>query len=110
MGNKIKITFLNIIPLVLMIGLIPFILNDYILTFLYILIIFISFSIKKESKEIKLFFLGFFIMIISEIIFTSTKVEVFERNTLFGLMPLWLPFLWGYGFIVIKRFIKIYNF
>jgi len=34
-------------------------------------------------------------------------VETFVRNSLFGLMPLWLPFLWGYGFVAIKRGIKI---
>ena len=46
-------------------------------------------------------------MILSEMIFISTGVEIFVRNTLFGLMPLWLPFLWGYGFVAIKRGIKI---
>ncbi len=43
-----------------MIGLIPIVKNDYILTFLYIVIISFSFVFKKEKKEIQLFFLGFF--------------------------------------------------
>jgi hypothetical protein len=46
---------------------------------------------------------GFIFMTLSEYLFISTGVEVFERDSLFGLMPLWLPFLWGYGFVVIKR-------
>lgn len=107
MKNKIINVFINIIPILLMIVLIPFIKNDYILTAVYIVIIIISFWIKKETGEILVFFLGFFIMILFEMIFISTGVETFVRNTLFNLMPLWLPFLWGYGFVVIKRSLKI---
>jgi hypothetical protein len=91
----------------MMIGLIPFIKNDYYLSIVYIVIILISFLIKKERNDVKVFILGLIIMTISEIIFTSTGVEVFIRNSLFGLMPLWLPLLWGYVFVVIKRVIKI---
>jgi len=110
MSNKLLTIFINIIPVLLMIGFIPMIKNDYILTALYVCIISISFFIKRENKEIKLFFIGFIVMIFSELVFTSTKVEVFERNTLLGFMPIWLPFLWGYCFVVMKRFIKIYEF
>jgi hypothetical protein len=50
---------------------------------------------------------GFFIMIVAEYFFVMTGVETFRRNTLFGLMPLWLPFLWAYGYVAIKRAIEI---
>ena len=46
-------------------------------------------------------------MAIFEVIFISTGAETFNRVSLFGLMPIWLPFLWGYGFIVIKRSIEV---
>lgn len=105
--NKIVNIILNIIPILIMIGLIPIILDDYLLTVVYVGIILVSFLVKKEKGDIFVFIFGFFAMIISEIIFISTGVETFVRNTLFGLMPLWLPFLWGYGFVVIKRGIKI---
>lgn len=49
-------------------------------------------------------------MIISEFFFVSTGVETFVRNTLFGIMPIWLPFLWGYGFVDIKRAIQILDY
>jgi hypothetical protein len=42
-----------------------------------------------------------------EFIFIQTGVEVFQRNSLFDLMPLWLPFLWAYGFVVMKRSIVL---
>lgn len=52
---------------------------------------------------------GFFIMFAFECLFISTGVEVFRRDSLFGIMPLWLPFLWAYGFVAIKRSIDILN-
>ena len=90
-----------------MIGLIPFVKNDYTLTLIYILIIAVSLIIKYQTKDYLYLILGFTAMIISEYFFVSTGVEIFLRNTLFGLMPLWLPFLWAYAFVVIGRSIKI---
>lgn len=54
-----------------------------------------------------IFIFGFCAMIFFEYIFISTGVETFVRNSLFGSMPLWLPFLWGYGFVAIKDGVKI---
>ena len=90
-----------------MIGLIPVIKNDYLLMFIYILIIVISLFVKKEKNDILFLIFGFFIMIFSELFFISTKVETFNRNSLFGLMPIWLPFLWSCAFVAIKRSINI---
>lgn len=107
--KKAKQIFINSLPILLMIGLIPLIINDYWLTLIYLLIIFIALAIKKDKNDLLIFIFGFCFMIISESLFISTGVEVFQRNSLFGLMPLWLPFLWGYGFIVIKRISEILN-
>ena len=46
-------------------------------------------------------------MILSEAFFISTGVETFTRTSLLGIMPLWLPVLWGYAFVAIKRAILI---
>ncbi len=92
-----------------MVGLIAVINNDYLLTGLYLIIIIISLLIKFESKDILFLSFGFFIMIIFEYLFISTGVETFNRNSLFGIMPLWLPFLWAYGFVAIKRSVNILN-
>ncbi len=81
--------------------------DDYILTAVYAVMIIISFIIKREKKEVMVFFFGFFVMIIAEFIFVSTGVETFIRNSLLGIMPLWFPFLWGYCFVAMKRGIKI---
>lgn len=81
--------------------------NDYLLTLLYVFIIVIALIVKKEKGDFIFLSVGFFAMIISESIFISTGVETFIRNSLFGLMPLWLPFLWAYAFIAMKRAVKI---
>jgi hypothetical protein len=99
--------FLNAFPIFIMIGMVPLIKNDYMLTLIYIVITIIALIIRKEKNDLIIFTFGFVIMIVCEYLFISTGVETFKRNSLFGLMPLWLPFLWGYGFVVIKRGIEI---
>jgi hypothetical protein len=97
---------IEVMPVLIMIGFIPLVLNDYLLMSVYILIICIAFYLKKERKEFLIFGVGFVVMIISEYIFISTGVETFQRNSLLGVMPIWLPFLWAYTFVVMKRVIK----
>jgi len=104
--NKTLYILLNTLPVLIMIGLIPLISNDYVLTAIYTAIIVVALLIHREQKDVIVFIFGFLIMIASEYVFISTGVETFVRNSLLGLMPLWLPFLWGYGFIAIKRSVK----
>lgn len=99
--------FINSIPTLVMIGLIPVVENDFFLAALYIVVIFIAFKIKRERTELQVFFLGMLIMIVMEYIFVSTGVETFVRNSLFNMMPIWLPLLWGYGFVAIKRSVRV---
>ena len=105
--KKVVAMLLNALPVLAMIALIPLEANDYKLAFAYVLIIIFSFTVRRESKDFSVFAFGFFIMIACEYLFVSTGVETFARNSLFGLMPLWLPLLWGYGFVAIKRGIEI---
>lgn len=105
--KKLKEITLNIIPVLLMIGSIPATPNDYWLSLVYVVIVAISFAVKYTKNDLLFFVSGLLIMTISEYVFISTGVEVFQRNSLFGIMPLWLPILWGYGFVVIKRSIEI---
>lgn len=99
--------FLNTIPVLVMIGIIPLLANDYLLASVYVAIIVISLAVKKEKNDLLIFSFGFLIMIVSEYLFISTGVETFNRKSLFGIMPIWLPFLWGYGFVAIKRAVEI---
>ena len=102
--QKVLKIFLISIPILIMIGLIPLVENDYLLTLVYIFIVFISLKlIEAKRKDYVVLIFGFIIMIVSEYIFISTGVEKFNRVSLLGIMPLWLPFLWSYGFVAIKR-------
>jgi len=105
--QKAKFILLNILPVLLMIALIPLIKDDYALAVAYIVIIVAAFRIKRESKDFLVFSVGLVLLAISESIFISTGVETFNRVTLFGLMPIWLPILWGYAFVAIKRVVLI---
>ena len=105
-----KKTFLiamNAIPVVIMIGLIPKVKDDFALAGLYVLIIALSLVVKRERKDVIALLFGFFVMTAMEYYFVNTGVEKFLRKTLFGLMPLWLPILWAYGFLAIKRVVVI---
>lgn len=95
------------LPILLMIEMIPFITNDYVLTALYVVIIAVLLLRKRRKKDLVILALGFVLMLIFESIFVWTGVETFTRRSLFGLMPLWLPVLWAYGFVSIKRLIEI---
>ena len=105
--HKLIRILLNVIPVALMIGLIPLVPNDYFLTAIYIGVAVFAFVIRREKYDYLAYFLGLIGMTVSEYFFISTGVETFTRNSLLGLMPLWLPFLWAYAFVVMKRSLRI---
>lgn len=99
--------FLNALPIALMIGLIPFVVNDYTLALVYILIAIVTFTLKREEHDYLAYVFGLVVITISEYFFVQTGVETFVRTSLWGVMPIWLPFLWAYAFTVIKRSLRI---
>lgn len=109
MLNKIFLIIKNVLPIFLMVLLIPIFQNDYWLTIIYIIIIAVSLTIKHEPNDLLFLIFGFIIMTLSEFLFLNTGVETFNRISFLNIMPLWLPFLWGYAFVIIKRCIKIIN-
>ena len=92
-----------------MIGLVSLVKDDYLLAGTYVGIIILALLIKRTKNDLTIFIFGFVIMTIFELTFITTGVESFTRNSLFGLLPVWLPFLWGYGFIAINRSVNILN-
>ena len=104
--NEILIkSFLEIIPIILMIVLIAIIKNDYLLLLIYIILIIILFKIKYEKNEIYILVITAILLTFFEYIFVSTGVEIFLRKTLLNVMPIWLPVLWGYSLVAGKRVI-----
>lgn len=90
-----------------MIALIPLFQNDYTLTLIYIGIITLAFVVHRERHDLTALIFGFVALTISEYFFVATGAEIFLRKSFLGVMPLWLPFLWGYAFTAIKRSVKI---
>ena len=88
---------------VIMVALVTVIKNDYTLTGIYSVFILSAVVFKKERSDFMFLTIGFFGLILGEYFFVSTGVETFNRNSLFGIMPLWLPFLWSFIFLSMKR-------
>lgn len=107
MLHKVRKILLNAIPVAVMIGLIPLVPDDYVLTLVYILIAVIFLFIKRERHDLLAYAFGLVVISISEYFFIRTGVETFTRNSLLGIMPFWLPFLWAYAFVAIKRSFSI---
>ena len=101
--RKIKVLFLYALPVVVLIGLIPFVQNDFALAVIYSCSIVVLYFVKHEQNDFFALVFGLIGITISEYFFVSTGVETFVRNSLFGVMPLWLPLLWAYAFLTIKR-------
>jgi len=107
MTRKAWTILLYCIPVFLMIGLIPLVLNDYLLAVIYLLFIIVLLVIRSEKNDLLALMIGFVGITIFEVFFVSTGVETFTRNSLFGLIPIWLPLLWAYAFVTIKRSLRV---
>ncbi len=105
--HQLKRIILACIPVLAMIVLIPLVANDYLLSLLYILIIVLAFMLNPRKHDRTAFFMGLTLMTLAEYLFIRTGVETFARQTLFGVMPLWLPLLWAYGFVAMKHIAQI---
>jgi len=95
----------NALPIVVMIALIPLIRSDVLLTVVYAGFILAALMTRQDKKDLIFLIFGFVTLFFSEYLFISTGVETFERRSLLGIMPLWLPFLWAYVFIAIRRMV-----
>ena len=96
------------LPILFMIAFIPWVRNDWILAGMYLVVIGIS-SLRYYRRDFIFFAFGFLVLLISEYLFISTGVETFERRSLFGVMPVWLPLLWAYVFVAIKRSVLLFE-
>lgn len=99
--------FLYILPILAMIGLIPLIVNDYILAMVYLIFARVLLATRRQKNDLLAYLFGLFGITLAEYLFVSTGVETFSRQSLLGVMPVWLPLLWAYAFVTIKRCLRI---
>ncbi len=104
---KLVHVLLYALPIFGMIALIPFVQNDYVLTCIYVLCLAMLLVYRREPHDILAVAVGLVAITVAEVFFVSTGVETFARTTLFGIMPLWLPVLWAYVFVTVKRSLRI---
>jgi hypothetical protein len=90
-----------------MIGLIPVVQNDYALAAIYLFCIAALLATRSEKNDGLALAFGLVGVTTSEFFFVSTGAETFLRNSLFGIMPIWLPLLWAYVFVSIKRSLRV---
>ena len=94
-------------PIILMLALIPFVRNDYYLAASFIAITVVAFLVEYRRKDLVLFLIGSLIFSLGEALFIATDIETFKRTSLFGIMPIWLPILWGYIFVALRRAVVV---
>lgn len=100
---NIKKIILELIPIIVLITVIPIAKNDFYILVSYIILIAVFLRLKYEKNEYKILIGGIVFMALFEYLFILTGVETFKNKTLFNIMPIWLPLLWGYGMIAMRR-------
>lgn len=101
---KFKDLLIQLIPLFFAFIIFLFTKNEILITIGIIILILITFKIKHYPGEWKLVLTGIILGFLFETIGdTIYKLQYWESATLLGLFPIWLPLLWGYGFIFIRR-------
>ena len=109
MQKKIKTIGFYALTILVLIALIPIVKSDYLLAAIYFAAAMLLFVRGAEEHDGAAWLFGLVGITASEYFFISTGVETFNRISLFGIMPVWLPFLWAYAFVLIKRTLVILN-
>lgn len=102
-----KSLFIQIILLICSILLVGLIKQEILVTISLLVFLIISFFLEYHKGEWGLFFTGIIVGIALELggdlIF---PLQSWESGLFFGI-PLWLPILWGYAFVFIRRIGKL---
>lgn len=74
-----------------------------VLAIIYVALAITLISFHKDKKEFIIFAYGIIIGLLVEVIGTQiSSYQSFAKPDFFGI-PLWLPIVWGYGFVAMKR-------
>lgn len=104
MERKIKDNiWFQLVPLFLVLLIFLITQNEWLVTLGIVVLICLSFAIKYTKNEWKVVVLGavlgFLFEMAGDYIY---QAQYWENASLFGI-PVWLPLMWGYGFIFIRR-------
>ncbi len=77
--------------------------NEIIFTFAIIILLLINFKADYHKNEWGLFLIGCIFGLIIEVVLGGIyRLQYWQQGSLFGV-PIWLPIVWGYGFVIIRR-------
>lgn len=77
--------------------------HNILLTALFLAVTALVLMVRYEEGDIHAFILGTLVGLVVEIPGTTvSKYQSFARPTIYGI-PIWLPFAWGYGLMMMKR-------
>ena len=99
---KYEKPLLHSIILLLIFAIIFIIRNEIFIAIILLVFLIITFKIKYFKGEWALFILGVILGSIIELGGGPYKLQYWEQGSLLGI-PIWLPIIWGIGFIYIRR-------
>lgn len=98
-----KSLIIEVILLIFSILLIGAIRQEILITFAMIILVFLCFFLEYHKREWTLFIIGMLLGVILELGGNlAYKLQYWNVDSLLGI-PLWLPLLWGYAFVFVRR-------
>jgi hypothetical protein len=77
--------------------------NEMLITLVFVVLLVLTFLIKYEKGEWKILLfgilLGIFLELAGDVVF---KLQFWENASFFGI-PFWLPLMWGYEVVFVRR-------
>mgnify|MGYP001614106934 CR=1 FL=1 len=77
--------------------------SEILFTFIVLLLIGISFKLSYVKNEEFVVLSGIIIGLIIEVVLGLVYRNQFWENASLIGVPIWLPLIWGYGFLIIRR-------
>ena len=77
--------------------------GELITTLVAIFLIIVTFLVKKNRGEIRLFVVGILLGLFTEVVLTIIGHVQYFENISYLPVPVWLILAWGFGFVVITR-------
>ncbi len=101
--GSIKEIVIQLLQLIIVFIILTFTRNELIFTLVIAVLLLVNFKIKYNKNEWGLFLIGCLVGFIIEVALGKIyRMQYWQQDSLFGV-PVWLPLLWGYGFVFIRR-------
>lgn len=101
--NNIREVIIQLLQLIMVFVILTFTRNEIVFAFVIAILLLVNFKIKYSKNEWELFLIGCLAGFIIEVALGKIyRLQYWQQDSLFGV-PLWLPLLWGYGFVFIRR-------